>query len=98
MFNISPNITKDMDNQPLKYRKDFKPCKINITTYETNEESTSELGICIVFGLFRGMVDGMDGGIICVSTCKYDSKSESKGSHISISIDSWEYTGNESSI
>ena len=32
MFNISPNITKDMDNQPLKDRKDFKPCKINITT------------------------------------------------------------------
>ena len=44
------------------------------------------------------MVDGMDGGIICVSTFKYDSKSESKGSHISISIDSWEYTGNESSV
>ena len=52
------------------------------------DESTSELGICIVFGLFRGMVDGMDGGIICVSTCKYDSKPESKGSHIVISADS----------
>ena len=46
-----------MDNHPLKYRKDFKPCKINITAQETNDESTSELGICIVFGLFRGMVD-----------------------------------------
>ena len=32
MFNISPNITKFMDNQPMKDRKDFKPCKINITT------------------------------------------------------------------
>ena len=49
------------------------------------------------FGLFRGMVDGMDGGIICVLTYKYASKSKSKGSHISISIDSWEYTSNESS-
>ena len=64
----------------------------------TNEESTSELGICIVLGLFRGMVGGMDGGIICVSTWKYASKSEYKGSHISISIDSWEYIGNESSV
>ena len=44
------------------------------------------------------MVYGMDGGIICVSTCKYAYKSESKGSHISISIDSWEYTGNESFV
>ena len=44
------------------------------------------------------MVDGMDGGMICVSTYKYSSKSESKGSHISISVDSWEYTGNESSV
>ena len=44
------------------------------------------------------MIDGMDGGMICVSTYKYASKSESKGSHISISVDSWEYTGNESSI
>ena len=44
------------------------------------------------------MVDGMDGGMICVSTCKYASKLKSKGSHIIISVDSWEYTGNESSI
>ena len=44
------------------------------------------------------MVDGMDGGMICVSTYKYASKTESKGSHIIISIDSWEYTGNESSV
>ena len=47
-----------MDDQPLKGRK------YNMT----NEESTSELEICIVLGLFRGMLDGMDGGIICVST------------------------------
>ena len=44
------------------------------------------------------MVDGMDGGIICVSTYKYASRLESKGSHIIISIDSWEYTGNGSSV
>ena len=30
---------------------------------------------CIVLGLFIGMVDGMDGGMICVSTYKYFSKS-----------------------
>ena len=29
MFNIIINITKFMDNQPLKYRQDFKPCKIS---------------------------------------------------------------------
>ena len=52
----------------------------------------------VVLGLFRCMVDGMDGGMICVSTYKYASKPESKGSHISISIDSWEYTGNESFV
>ena len=44
------------------------------------------------------MVYGMDGGMICVSTYKYVAKSESKGSHISISIDSWEYTGNGSFV
>ena len=44
------------------------------------------------------MVYGMDGGMICVSTYKYASKSEPKGSHISILVDPWEYTGNESSI
>ena len=53
----------------MKDRKYFKPCKITITAYETNEESNSELWICIVFGLFRGMVDGMDGGMICIMTC-----------------------------
>ena len=69
MLNISPNITKDMDNQTLKVRKDFKSCKINITAYETNEKSTSELGICIVLGLFRGMIEGMDGGMNDVMAC-----------------------------
>ena len=59
-------MTKLMDNKPLKYRKYFKPCKINITASETNEESTGDVGIYIVFGLFIGMVDGMDGGMICV--------------------------------
>ena len=41
-------------------------------------ESTSELEICIVLGLFRGMVDGMDGGmndlITFISSLKHDSK------------------------
>ena len=65
-----------MHNQPMKYRQDFKPCKISITASETNEESTSELGIYIVLGLFRGMVDGMDDFITCISASKYASKSE----------------------
>ena len=30
MFNINPDMTKVMDNQPLKVKKDFKSCKINI--------------------------------------------------------------------
>ena len=68
MFNIIPNMTKFMDNQTLKYRKDFKPCNINIIAEDINEESTSELGICIVLGLLRGMVYCMDDGMICVST------------------------------
>ena len=66
MFNISPNMTRFMDNQPLKYRKDFKPCKISNIAQETNEESTSELGVCIVLGVFKGMVDGMDDVITCI--------------------------------
>ena len=45
----------------------------------TNEESTSELGICIVLGVLIGMVYGMYGGmnyvITCVSYCKHVSKS-----------------------
>ena len=60
-----------------------------------------ELGICIVLGVFRGLVDGMNGGMNCVmeciSACKHASK-ESNRSHISISVESWEYTGNESSV
>ena len=60
MFKISPMITKFMDNQPVKNRQDLKPLDISNTAQETNEESTSELGVCIVLGVFRGMVDGMD--------------------------------------
>ena len=58
MFRTYPNMTKFMDNQPMKYRKYFKPCNISNTALETNEGSTNELGICIVLGLFRVMVDG----------------------------------------
>ena len=68
MCNIIPNMTNFMNNQPMKYRKDFKPCTITLHK-RPKEESTSELGICMVLGLFRGMVDGMDGGMICVMTC-----------------------------
>ena len=64
MCNISPNMTKFMDNQPLKDMQDFKPCNISNTAYkETNEESTSELNICIVLGVFRGIIYSMYGGM-----------------------------------
>ena len=69
-------MTKVMDNQLVKNRQDLKPLDISSTAYETNEKSTSELGVCIVLGVFRGMVDGMDDVITCISACKNDSKSE----------------------
>ena len=73
-------MNKVMDNKPVKDRKYFKPCNISNIAKETNEGSTSVLGICIVLGVFIGMVDGMDGGInyfmTCISSHKHYSKSE----------------------
>ena len=60
-------MTKLMDKQPMKNRQDIlKPLDISNTAQETNEESTSELGVCIVLGVFRGMVDGMDDVVTCI--------------------------------
>ena len=75
MYNISPIINKAMYNQPMKNIKDLKPLDISNTAYETNEESTSELGVCIVLRVFKGMVDGMNGIMTCISSCKHASKS-----------------------
>ena len=60
MCKISPMMTTVMDNQPVKNRQELKPFDIRNIAQETNEESTSELGVCIVLGVFKGMVDGMD--------------------------------------
>ena len=60
MCNIIPMMTKVMDNQPMKNRQDLKPFDISNTAQEINEESTSELGVCIVLGVFKSMVYGMD--------------------------------------
>ena len=64
-----------MDNQPMKNRQDLKPLNISNTAQETNEESTSELGVCKVLGVFIGIVYGMDDVIKCISSYKYASKS-----------------------
>ena len=64
MCNISPRMTNFMYNQPVKNRQDLKPLDISNTTYKSNKELTCELGVCIVLGLFRGIVDGMDDVII----------------------------------
>ena len=53
-------MTKFMDNQPVKNRQDLKPLDISNTGQETNKESTSEYGVCIVIGVFKVMLDGMD--------------------------------------
>ena len=53
-------MTNFMDNQPFKNSQELKQLDISNIAQETNEESTSELGVCIVLGVFRGMVDGMD--------------------------------------
>ena len=76
MCDIIPMITNVTFIQPVKNRKDLKPFHISNTTQGTNEESTSELGVCIVLGVFKGMVDGMDDVITCISFSKCDSKSE----------------------
>ena len=59
-------MTNSMDNQPVKNRQDLKPLDISNIAYETNKESTSELGVCIVLGVLRGMDDGVDGVITCI--------------------------------
>ena len=48
MCKISPNMTNDMANQPVKNNQDLKPTKTSDTAQESKEESTSELGVCIV--------------------------------------------------
>ena len=45
----------------MKNRQELKPFDISSTTQETNEKSTSELGVYIVLGVLIGMVYGMDG-------------------------------------
>ena len=54
----------------------MKPLDISNIAYETNEESTSELGVCIELEVFIGKVYGMNDVIICISSCKYAYKSE----------------------
>ena len=60
MCNIIPNMNKVIYNQPMKNRKDLKPFHISNIAQETNEESTNELRVCVVLGVFEGIVDGMD--------------------------------------
>ena len=55
MYKISSMTTKFMYNQLVKNRQYLKPFDISNTTQETNE-----LGVCIVLGVFKGMVYGMD--------------------------------------
>ena len=76
MCNISPMMNKFMDKQPVKNRQDLKPLDISNIAQETNKESSNELGVCIVLGVFKGMVDGMDDVITCMPALKYDYKSE----------------------
>ena len=49
-------------------RQDMEPLDISNIAQDTNKESTSGLGVCIVLGVFRGMVDGMDDLITCILT------------------------------
>ena len=49
-----------MHNQPMKNRQALKLAKISNTAYETDKESTSELGVCIALGVFIGWVNGMN--------------------------------------
>ena len=60
MCNIIPRMTNVMDNQPVKNKQDLKPTEISNTAQKSNKESTSELGVCIVLGVFKGMDDGLD--------------------------------------
>ena len=49
-----------MYNQPVKNRQDLKPLDICNTAWKSNKESTSELGVCIVLGVFIVWLNGMD--------------------------------------
>ena len=60
MCNVVPIMNKVIYNELMKNRKELKPFDISNTAQETNEESTSELGVFIVLGVLIGMVDGMD--------------------------------------
>ena len=60
MCNIRKNISNSMYNQPMKNRQDLKPLDICNTAWKSNKESTSELGVCIVLGVFKGWLNGMD--------------------------------------
>ena len=66
MCNISPNMNNFMDNQPIKNRQELKPFDISNIAQETNEQSTSELGVCVVLGVFGGMVYGMVDVMTCI--------------------------------
>ena len=66
MCNRSTKITNVMDKQPMKNRHDLKPIETSDVTQESNKESTSELGVCIVLGVFRGWVNGMDSVITLI--------------------------------
>ena len=66
MCNISPIMNNVIDNQPVKNIQDLKPFDISSTGYETNKESTSELGVCIVLGVFRGWVNDIYSVITCI--------------------------------
>ena len=70
-------MNNDIDNQPMKNKKNLKPTEISDIAEESNEESTSELGVCIVLGVFKGWVNGMDYIITCMSAYKFTSKLDS---------------------
>ena len=60
MCNIIPSMNNFMHNQPMKNRQSLKLAKMSNTAYETDKESTSELGVCIALGVFIGWVNGMN--------------------------------------
>ena len=53
-------MTNIIYNQPMKNRQDLKPLDISITTQIYNKESTSELGVYIVLGVFIGRLNDID--------------------------------------
>ena len=77
MCNIIPMMINFMDNQLVKNMQYLKPLYISNNAQETNEESTSELGVCIVLGVFKGWVNGMDYIITCISAYEFNSKLDS---------------------